>query len=188
MGLFLQVGFYLWAYQTCQPTIPRSTDGVIYYTGWGDPSTVLKPWVTGHGEPKLLLSGTGLSAAQIQKAYGISSDRVFVDNRAKTTDQNARYSTPMIKSIGMKDICLALPWYQMPRGLFLTRLYLLGSGVKVTPYMISLRPRYWFADRLFLWELVKFWGSIGRVALSWAGIEDWPPHFGYGSFDHPLTR
>jgi hypothetical protein len=38
-------------------------------------------------------------------------------------------------------------------------------------------------DNHFLWELVKFWGSLARIGLSWVGNEDWPPHFGYGKFD-----
>lgn len=179
----LQVLFDLSVYRQARQVTTSSAPMVAYYTGWGDPNTVLKPWAVSDPKPKLLISGAGMDADRVRRSYGLSEDRLIIESEARTTDQNARYSAPLIKASGVKTVLLALPWYQMPRAVFLTRLYLWGSGVQVTPYLLNPLPERWYLDRFFLWEMVKFWGSLGRVTLSWVGIEDWPPHFGYGKFD-----
>ncbi len=35
-----------------------------------------------------------------------------------------------------------------------------------------------FWNILFWEDYFKFWGSLTRIALSWVGINNWPPHFG----------
>ena len=42
-------------------------------------------------------------------------------------------------------------------------------------------------DRLFCLELLKFWGSLFRVGLSWVAIDDWPPHMSFYGFDRSLS-
>jgi hypothetical protein len=170
-------------YHSAQQSLSSPPDLVAYYTGGPNPAVALKPWSKSPTGPKLLLSGVGMGEAWLRKSYAMGPDRLLIESEARTTDQNARYSAPMIRDSGAKQMLLVLPWYQMPRALFLTRFYLWGSGVKVTPYLISPPPKNWVLDNHFLWELVKFWGSLARIGLSWVGIEDWPPHFGYGKFD-----
>ena len=57
--------------------------------------------------------------------------------------------------------------YHMPRALFLTRLYLLGTTVKVYPFSSdSPNPQMW-NSRVFWREYLKFWGSIYRIKAAW---------------------
>ena len=99
---------------------------------------------------------------------------VFIDSFAKTTDWNARDAARFIKRGGYKRVVLDVAWFHVPRALFLTRLYLLGSGVEVIPCTKTPVPQRWWADRLFHIELFKFWGSLGRVALAAVGWETGP--------------
>lgn len=132
-------------------------------------------------------------ARQLQVSYFIYSDdesydlqqslkkfgspgkaRVITEDHAVTTDQNARFTAPMIRQLPVKKVLLVTSWSHMPRALFLTRLYLLESPVSVYPYASDKPPAQWWATRAFWGEYLKFWGSLGRVALSWVGIENWP--------------
>jgi len=99
---------------------------------------------------------------------------VIVDNTAWTTDQNARRATEFIRKGGYKRVVLDVAWFHLPRALFLTRLYLLGSGAEITPCSKTPLPDHWWNYWLFHREIFKFWGSLGRVALASIGIETGP--------------
>jgi len=100
--------------------------------------------------------------------------KVHLDPTASTTDQNARRAAAFIRQGGYKRVALDVGWFHVPRALFLTRLYLLGSGVQVIPCSKTPLPEHWWAKRLFRMELLKFWGSLGRVALAFFGWETGP--------------
>jgi uncharacterized SAM-binding protein YcdF (DUF218 family) len=101
---------------------------------------------------------------------------VTIDARAKTTDQNARYSASFIRNGGYLRVGLVCAWYHMPRALFLARLYLLGSKTDVVPYPNEPAPTRFWAKRDFWRDILRFWGSLGRVVLHWFGIDNWPQH------------
>jgi DUF218 domain len=105
------------------------------------------------------------------KALGSS---VSIEPRALTTDQNARYAAPFIRQKGFRNIALVCAWHHEPRALFLARLYLIGSGVRVRPYPYDPTPPHFLGKPIFWVQMVKFWGSLGRVALHWVGIDNWP--------------
>ena len=87
-----------------------------------------------------------------------------------TTDQNARYSAELLKSIGPGKVVLVTSWYHMSRALFMTRLYLLGSGITVDRYSADPRPSNIWSSKLFWAEYFRTWGSLGRAFLAWLGF------------------
>ena len=105
---------------------------------------------------------------------GCPAIKAQLDNHSKTTDANARNTALMVKQLGVQSVVLVTSWYHMPRALFLMRLYLVGSGVKVYPVAAEKPPGPVWSEGQFWLELVKFWGSLGRVALVAVGIRDWP--------------
>jgi len=104
----------------------------------------------------------------------VMGNSATIDPRALTTDQNARYAALFIRQGGYKRVALVCAWHHEPRALFLTRLYLLGSGVRVEPYPNEPSPAFYWARELFWLQWVKLWGSLARVALEWVGVRDWP--------------
>jgi uncharacterized SAM-binding protein YcdF (DUF218 family) len=110
----------------------------------------------------------------LQKALPALSVPVTIDPRARTTDQNARYAAPFIRNGGYKRVALVCAWHHMPRALFLARLYLLGSGMKVVPYPNETSPERFWAKRNFWRQFLMLWGSLLRVGLHCFGVDDWP--------------
>jgi uncharacterized SAM-binding protein YcdF (DUF218 family) len=171
-----QLTYFYWIYHE-KPIIPEKVEMVLIYSGAEDREDAARFWGQLPNSPLLLFSGQGYSPIILSKELGISQNRILVEGRAKTTDQNARYCAPIIGQLKVHSVLLALPWYHLPRALFLTRYYLLGSGITVKPYATIPLPPGWFFNHWFWEELFKFWGSLGRIVLSWFGIEDWPHHF-----------
>jgi uncharacterized SAM-binding protein YcdF (DUF218 family) len=132
----------------------------------------------------------------VEKKIGPSRVEVTVDHFSVTTDQNARNAVQFLKKGGYRKALLVTSWFHMPRSLFLTRLYLLGAtgnsprssgdakketalgmGFKVEPYFFEPVPENYWAHPVYWGELIRFWGSLGRVALAAVGFEK--PWFHY---------
>lgn len=123
--------------------------------------------------PYFMVSDKGLRDLTNEfKLYGNpGSAKVLLDGYATTTDQNARYTAPIIRGLSVKTVVLVTSWFHMPRALFLARLYLFDSEVKIYPYSADAAPTMWWIEGIFWNEYSKFWGSLLRVALAFFGIE-----------------
>ena len=99
---------------------------------------------------------------------------IMIEKNSLTTDQNARYSIPILKMQKAKSVVLLTSWYHMPRSYLLTRLYSIGSGIHWVCVSAEPLPKEWWKQKELLVELYKFWGSLGRVVLATTGIENWP--------------
>lgn len=172
-----EAGYYAWVFKTL-PSHEPTADLVLVYSGSENRALVARDWNGPGASPIFLFSGWDYQRSKLRKATGLADARFMVEDRAKTTDQNIRYSLPFIQGAGAQRLVLALPWYHLPRALFLTRFYLLGKGIAVEPYATIPVPKDWWRTWDFWREMIKFWGSLLRVVLSWFGIVDWPPHFG----------
>ena len=69
---------------------------------------------------------------------------------------------------------LVTSWYHLPRAYFLTRLYSFGAGIAWDYVGAEPNPPGWWKRPEFRSELVRFWGSIGRVCLAMVGVNNWP--------------
>jgi len=103
---------------------------------------------------------------------------VSVVGGAYTTDQNARTAMPVVRemlrgSSGRRAL-LVTSWYHLPRAYFLTRLYSVGSGIEWSYASAEPIPPGWWKRPEVRSELLRFWGSMGRVCLAAVGITDWP--------------
>jgi uncharacterized SAM-binding protein YcdF (DUF218 family) len=177
-ALFLfQILYYIWVFKTLA-VIPPPADLVLIYSGGDDRETAARNWRGQAMPPLFLFSGWEYKREDLRRSTGLPDSRFLVEDRAKTTDQNIRYSLPLIQRSGAQKLILALPWYHLPRALFLTRLYLMGTGDSVIAYATLPLPAGWWKAWDFWREIIKFWGSLFRITLSWIGIENWPPHVG----------
>jgi uncharacterized SAM-binding protein YcdF (DUF218 family) len=198
--LALQVGYYIYFIQRVSTiNTDQVSDIVPESSGRGDNNTLpemgrevavvvysgsidryVKGYqLTGRIKAQILV----VSRADIQdiqratKAAGVDglNTKVVLEQNAKTTDQNARFTARILKSRGMKRAVLVTSWWHMPRAYFLPRLYLLGSGIHCGYCCASTIPAGWIENPDLHREFIKFWGSLGRVALSLIGIDHWPP-------------
>lgn len=168
-----QFTYFYYVFHHCL-AIPDHVEMVLIYSGSEDRIGKNLDWAKGKGGPLFLCSGWDFSKSSLVNSFDLEPTRMLVEDKALTTDQNARYCAPLIRDYKPCRIALALPWFHLPRALFLTRYYLRGTGITVIPYAtISLPDRWWASPRFHL-EVVKFWGSLGRVALAWVRIENWP--------------
>jgi uncharacterized SAM-binding protein YcdF (DUF218 family) len=149
---------------------------VVIYSGSDDRMGLVREWSEEKPDVLFLFSGWDYTTEMVEDYTGLKSSKCILETRARTTDQNARYSSLLIRKVGVKDVVLALPWYHLPRALFLTRYYLWGSGISVKPYASITLPKGWWLSSWFWQEIVKFWGSWVRVFLAGLGIEDWPKY------------
>ena len=93
--------------------------------------------------------------------------RVFIEGRALTTDQNARYAAEVLKRLPARKVVLVTSWWHMSRALLMTRLYLAGSGFTLYRYPSDSRPSNVWTSKLFWKEYAKTYGSLGRAFLAW---------------------
>jgi len=119
----------------------------------------------------LFISDSFDDTQEVEKKIGPSRVMITVDHFARTTDQNARHAVGFLKKGNFRKAALVTSWYHMPRALFLTRLYLLGSGIAVQPYFFEPIPPLWWAQSEFWIEIIRFWGSLGRAVLAALGFE-----------------
>jgi len=147
---------------------------ILVYSGGEDRITSALKALDGPTAPLFLFSGYEYDRKTLARITRLPADKLLVETRARTTDQNARYSRPLILGTGETQAVLALPWYQLPRALFLTRLYLWGTGVTVVPYATFPPTPSWWRSKVFRLEFMKFWGSLFRMVLAAIGIEEWP--------------
>jgi uncharacterized SAM-binding protein YcdF (DUF218 family) len=170
--LFSQALYYLWVFENSHRPPADSCDVVLAYGGeaWRFPAAFQRALSL---HRPLYLSGapSEIQAAGIQAAS--IPIEVDLDSRAFTTDQNARHAAAYIRSKGFHHVELVTSWFHFPRALFLTRLYLAGTGVDIEPYWAQPIPDDWWKIHFFWIEWIKFWGSLARVLL--AGFGGGPP-------------
>ncbi len=126
----------------------------------------------------LMVTDKGLTdfRTEIQQYGRPGGAKIILEGQAETTDQNARFTSEIIKKLPVQNVVLVTSWFHMPRALFLTRLYLLSTSIKVYPFPADDPPKGWLWSRAFWYEYVKLWGSLLRIGLSWVGVDHWPPH------------
>jgi uncharacterized SAM-binding protein YcdF (DUF218 family) len=127
----------------------------------------------------LVYSGRAEDIRAYRRQHRIPSGcAVQVVDGTYTTDQNARRSIPVVKSLlrgsDSKRVLLVTSWYHMPRAYFLTRLYAISSGITLDYAPAEPIPTGWWKRPELRSELLRFWGSLMRVGLAVFGIENWP--------------
>ena len=171
-----QLAFFDWIIAGGQRLSVQHGDAVIVYAG--DPGRTPAGFRTASGADARWLLFSGGDEVRIQRElrrHRLSRGCVVrIVRGAYTTDQNARTVMPLLRKAGVKSAVLVTSWYHLPRAYFLTRLYSLGSGIEWDCVGAEPNPPGWWKRPEFRSELLRFWGSLGRVVLAVVGIENWP--------------
>lgn len=100
-------------------------------------------------------------------SYGFPGEaKVFLEPYARTTDENARMVSKIIRAQGFKRVLLVTSWYHQPRSYLLLRMSLLGTEVYTRMLSTEDPPSDFYRTPEFRLELVKFWGSLARWTKS----------------------
>jgi len=177
IGIFLflfglQLAYFVPLYKNLNTQLAQDFDLVLTYSDNSNMEPALD-LARAHHKP-LYVSQAHWEVNPFKTHPQTELTEVHIDPVSETTDQNARHAAAFIRQGVYKRVVLDVGWFHVPRALFLTRLYLLGSGVEVIPCAKTPLPLHWWANRLFHQELYKFWGSIGRVILAFFGWETGP--------------
>ena len=168
--LFLAEGGYVfWVFRNLSPYPVPDCDVVVVYGGEARRFPAALRLAQSLRKP-LYMTGAPDEAAAARKQIPEGFNQATLDGTTLTTDQNARRAAAFIRSGGYKRAVLVTSWFHEPRALFLTRLYLWGTGVQVEPDPVSPVPSGWWREGLFWIETAKFWGSLGRVLLHSIGL------------------
>jgi uncharacterized SAM-binding protein YcdF (DUF218 family) len=147
--------------------VPPAADMVLVYSGTEGRAAAGLEWTEKLGSIYFLYSGWDLSdpGHELARLGPLRKAQLLLEGKARTTDQNARYCAPLIRSTGVRSVALVLPWYHLPRAYFLTWFYLRGTGIHILPYASGGVPVFWWCRPLAWYEMAKFWGSLGRMVL-----------------------
>ncbi len=110
----------------------------------------------------------------LEDRFGVLNPGVslIVEEKARTTFENALYVKGIVNVNGFKSIILVTSFYHMPRSYFLLRTMLLGSDVKIIPILVptgKTNEYNWFQEsrgrKLIANELIKCWGSLVEAGM-----------------------
>ncbi len=110
----------------------------------------------------------------LEDQFGVLDPGVslIVEEKARTTFENALYVKGIVNVNGFKSILLVTSFYHMPRSYILLRTMLLGSDVKIIPILVptgKTNESNWFKEsrgrKLIANELIKFWGSLFEAGI-----------------------
>ena len=69
--------------------------------------------------PRILVTGTTdcLTHCKFLKTHGVPPDRISGEDASSTTHDNARFSVPILRSMGAKQVIIVTTWYHSRRAL-----------------------------------------------------------------------
>ena len=114
-----------------------------------------------------------------RKYHSSPTIRIILEDRARTTFENALYVSKIIRQRQLKNIILVTHSNHMPRSYLLLRLMTLFSGIEIQTYKVPLTGpnstplSFTTWCKLFHNEMVEFWGSMGELAY-WAAFGNTP--------------
>ncbi len=122
--------------------------------------------------PYIVISpATGKKMSHYRKKYMRSAVKHLIEDKARTTAENAVYAGKIIAEHHFKSVILVTASYHLPRSCFLLKAVLAGSEVKIKTVGVSenpIKPLDLKSSRglkLIYNEMVKLWGSAGELLL-----------------------
>jgi uncharacterized SAM-binding protein YcdF (DUF218 family) len=96
----------------------------------------------------------------------------IIENKARTTFENALYSGRIVEDNHFKTIILVTSWNHMPRSYLLLKLVLIGADTRIQLYPVAtglLNRNNWYRHTLGLKmiynEILESWGSIAELVV-----------------------
>ena len=91
----------------------------------------------------------------------------IIEEKARTTFENALLTSKIIKDNGFNSVILVTSWDHMPRSYLLLKMMLIGSGIQFHPHYeptAKLNIENWYRHttgwKMVYNEMLQFWGSL----------------------------
>jgi uncharacterized SAM-binding protein YcdF (DUF218 family) len=123
--------------------------------------------------PTLVISPSTIEKLQeYTKRYSINPSVIlYSEPEARTTYENAYYTSLLLEGKNITNIILVTSDYHMPRSYILMRLLNFGKGITINRAPLNsiyannpIWSKRWKLEKLLYNEMVQFWGSLYELA------------------------
>lgn len=171
IAMFFTVECMLFFLNMADDTPPERADVIITFAG-SVPRVKAGYGLAGQGLGNaLIVSSTSKKQCSKNAAkYHLPSHvKQIVENKARTTFEDALYTSLLIKNNGFTSAILVTSFHHIPRSSLLLRLLLIGNPVTIQTHAVpveGLNSSNWaqttMGIKLMYNEMIQFWGSIGE--------------------------
>lgn len=167
--MLVEAAFFSYIFLNVEPLPKRSGTIVVFL---GDAHRIeagIDLLNRGHAS-RLILSPT--PKRFLQRQIATVGQAMIPEEKARTTFENALFTSRLVRSHGIHSLVLVTSDYHMPRSYFLLKALLLGQDVTVYRYPVQsgktqqpvFPPRSKRDAKIVYNEIVELWGSLGEWA------------------------
>jgi uncharacterized SAM-binding protein YcdF (DUF218 family) len=159
----IEAGYFYWMFDHQDPL--KKADLIVVFAG--DDGRIDEGYSlakSGLGD-NLAVSPASLESLKLYGSkYGkVEPDKIILENKARTTFENAYYARKIIENHRFKSVILVTSTYHIPRSYALLKIALAGTGTKIQIHGVG-DPK---PDRsILLREMIKLWASFGEFLYS----------------------
>lgn len=154
----------------CVDSGPVKADVIILLGGGGTherPEYAARLFLD-HAAPRILISGAGDDEInrRLLIKYGVPTGDIMVENKSKTTRENARFCAPILKTEKVRSAIIVTSWYHSRRALNTYEHFAPGIKFYSRPSYFKYKHSNWGRDfsRRVYWEYAKlpgYWVAYG---------------------------
>jgi len=153
----LEIGYFYWILNLNEPI--EKTDAVVVFAGSDDRVKAGFVLVKAGLADSLVISPA--SENQLKKYEdkngSANETRYIIENKARTTFENAIYTRKLIEKHNLKSIILLTSSYHLPRSYLLLKTTLTGTNTEINLHGVGK-----FNLKLIYNEMIKLWASFGE--------------------------
>jgi len=170
-----EIGFFYWVLQKKES--PKKSDGIVVFAGSDDRIKAGYELMKSGIADFLIISPA--SEKQLKKYEHINGSanetRYIIENKARTTFENAIYTREIVEKHNLKSIILLTSSYHLPRSYLLLKIALFGTDTEIHLHGVE-NPGF----KEIYNEMIKLWASLGEFV--WYGITGRLPEKNIKSF------
>jgi uncharacterized SAM-binding protein YcdF (DUF218 family) len=167
----LEAGYFAWVL-IGDETLEKADLIVVFEGAFERPRAAYNLLDRSFADSLLVSPATEVRLAAYEKQFSPSRPYMRVmEEKARTTFENALHSASAITQTPMRSVILVTSWDHMPRSHFLFRMMTLGSGLRAQPYLVPtgrLGRANWHQHatgwKMICNEMLKLWGSLYELA------------------------
>ena len=158
MGIgVVEVGYFYWVLQKKETS--KKVDAIVVFAGSDDRVKAGFDLVKSGLADFLVISPA--SEKQLKKHEhkngNLFETKYIIENKARTTFENAVYTRKIVEKHNLKSIILLTSLYHLPRSYFLLKTALMGTNTEIHLHGVG-NPKF----KEIYNEMIKFWASLGE--------------------------